>query len=310
MGGLQTTATLRALQTKLYKIFMEGRKDSFAISNGFFQDFPSDGPSNTYGWLAGLTGMREWIGPRVVEGMKERSYTIVNKTYEKTIGIMREALEDGMVADATMAMAELVKVVNRLDDDLLLALIEGGQAATVAGLAYDGQYFYDTDHPIDLDSSGSQRNYYASALALDATNLKTIVATMRAFKGESNIPFGIGQDGLTCLAPPGKEGALMDAIEAKTVSTGGENILATKYNIKPLIWSRLSSATRYFVFDLSPNTPGPKPFMRQVRRAPAFVSKVSPTEDNVFSDNQFIWGADARIGAGYGAWQKAFSADT
>lgn len=306
--GVQRPAALEALLTKLHKLFMEGQRQSFAAKHGFFQEFPSDTKSNTYGWLAGMTGMREWIGARHVEALKERSYTIVNKPYEKTLGVLRDAIEDGMLGDAEMAMSELVKVVNNLDDDLLLALMEGGQAATVAGLAYDGQYFYDTDHPISLDSTGTQRNYYASGLALDATNLKAAIAAMMAFKGESGNPFGVGQAGLVLTVPPGLWGAALDAAEAKTVSTGGENIIATKMNVTPVVWARLGTSTRWFLNDLSDVTPGPKPFMIQRRRKPTFVTKTAPTDDNVFMDRTFLFGADARVGAGYGAWQKSFSA--
>lgn len=307
MSGLQRPAALEALNTQLFKIFQEGmRQPTFAATAGFFTDVPSTNEFNTYGWLANISGMREWIGSRVVDGLKERSYVIYNKDYEKTLAVARNAIEDGNVADATMAMEQLVQVVQRLPDDLLLALMEGGQAAAVAGLAYDGQFFFDTDHPIDLDASGSQRNYYASGLALDATNLKAAVAAMRSFKGENSIPLGVAQEELALVVAPGLWGAALDASEAKTVSTGGENIVATKYNLRPMQWARLSSSTRWFLFDLK--SPGPKPFIRQRRKAAQFVSLTRPTDPNVFNDKQYIWGADAREGAGYGLWFKAFSA--
>ncbi len=309
MSGLQRPAALEALSTQLFKIFQEGmRMPTFAETNGFFTKVPSTTEFNTYGWLANVTGMREWIGHRIVDGLKERSYTIYNKDYEKTIGVARNAIEDGMVADATMAMEQLVMAAQQLPDDLLLALIEGGQAATVAGLAYDGQFFYDTDHPTDLDATGTQRNYYASGLALDATNLKAAIAAMQGFKGENDKPLGVGQSGLTLMVSPSQWGTALDITEAKTVSTGGENVLATKFNVKPIQWARLSSTTRWFLFDLS--SPGPKPFILQPRKPAQYVSKTKADDDNVFFDKQHIWGVDARMGAGYGLWFKAFSAAT
>ena len=309
MSGLQRPAALEALNTRLFKVFQEGMKaPTFAQTAGFFSSYPSSNEFNTYAWLASISGMREWIGPRIVDGLKERSYTIYNKDYEKTIGVARNALEDGNVADAVMAMEALVEVAARLPDDLLLALIEGGQAAAVAGLAYDGQYFYDTDHPTDLDASGTQRNYYSSGLGLDATNLKSAIASMQGFKGENGLPLGVGQNGLTLLVPPALWGTALDACDAKTVSTGGENIIATKYNVRPIQWARLSSTTRWFLFDLA--SPGPKPFILQTRKAAQFQSKTASNDDNVFFDKEYIWGVDARMGAGYGLWFKAFSAAT
>lgn len=309
MSGLQRPAALEALNTTLYKTFQEAMQTpSFAETNGFFTTMPSSSEFNTYGWMATLAGMREWIGPRVYEGLKERSYTIYNKTYEKTIAVPRERLDDGQVADATFAMGEIARSAAQLPDDLLLALLEGGAASTVGGLAYDGQFFYDTDHPTNLDATGTQRNYYASALALDATNLKSAIALMTAYQNEAGRPLGVGQGGLTLLVPPALWGTALDAVEAKTVSAGGENILATKYNIRPIQWARLATATRWFLFDLS--SPGPKPFILQRRRNPTFVSKVSANDPNVFERNEYVWGTDCRMGAGYGMWFKAFSAQS
>lgn len=310
MSGLQRPAALEALATKMFTIFQEGmRAPTFAETNSFFTRVASSTEFNTYAWLANITGMREWIGHRIVDGLKERTQVIYNKDYEKTLGVARNAIADGMLADAVMAMEQLVMVANRLPDDLLLALMEGGQSAAVAGLAYDGQFYYDTDHPTDIDLvTGTQRNYYASGLALDSTNLKAAIAAVQSFKGENGMPLGVGQNGLTLTVPPGLWGAALDAAEAKTVSAGGENIIATKLNVKPVQWARLSSSTRWFLHDLS--SPGPKPYIYQERMKAQYVSKTAPTDDNLFFDKQYIWGVDARVGAGYGLWFKAFSAQS
>jgi len=238
----------------------------------------------------------------MVEGVKERAYTIYNKHYEKTFGVNIDRLNDGQIADASFMMNELADAAATLADDLLLDLVENGQTR----LCYDGQYFYDTDHPTDLDGTGSQRNYYASGLSFDATNLKAAIATMEQFKGENERPLGIGQNGLALLLPSGLWGSAMDAVEAKTVSTGGENTLVTKYGITPIKWTRLTSSTRWFLFDL--RSSGPGPFIRQVRQAAKYTTKTSATDDNVFDRNENVYGVDAREGAGYGIWAKAFSA--
>lgn len=305
MSGIQRPAALEALNTRLFKTFQAGMlQPRFSSVNAFFTDVPSSSEFNTYAWLANLGGMREWIGPRVLEGLKERLFTIYNKNYEKTISVLEDKLNDGQLADAQFAMEQLVEAAATLKDDLLLDLIENGASR----VGYDGQNFFDTDHPQDLDASGTQRNYYASGLGFDATNLKAIVAAMQGFKNENGKPMGIGDRGLVALFPPALWGTALDALEAKTLTNGGENILVTKYNVTPISWARLTSSTRYYVFDLS--SPGPKPFIFQSRQAPRYVSKTAPSDDNVFSRKELVWGVDARAGAGYGMWQKAFSASS
>ena len=50
-----------------------------------------------------------------------------------------------------------------------------------------------------------------------------------------------------------------------------------------------------------------KPIIYQRRRPYAFQSKTSLTDENVFSRNEFVWGADGRSNVGYGLWQLAYA---
>lgn len=50
--------------------------------------------ANDYAWLGQIPGMKEWIGDREVQHISEYGYTIKNKSFERTIGINRDAIED------------------------------------------------------------------------------------------------------------------------------------------------------------------------------------------------------------------------
>ena len=101
---------------------------------------------NTYGWLKSLTGMREWLGPRLVDNLSEASYTILNKSYEKTIGVNRDNIEDdnlGMYSDGFTMMGD---GAGRLPEELVWGLLKAGFETN----CWDGQYFFDADHPVLL----------------------------------------------------------------------------------------------------------------------------------------------------------------
>jgi phage major head subunit gpT-like protein len=50
-----------------------------------------------------------------------------------------------------------------------------------------------------------------------------------------------------------------------------------------------------------------KPFIFQKRRDYGFVAKEDPkSSDQVFMRDEYVYGSDARVGAGYGFWQMAF----
>lgn len=41
----------------------------------------------TYAWLGMVPALREWIGARVVNGLKAHGFTIANKKFESTVGV-------------------------------------------------------------------------------------------------------------------------------------------------------------------------------------------------------------------------------
>lgn len=109
---------------------------------------------NTYGWLKSLTGMREWIGSRTIDNLSEASYTILNKSFEKTIGVIRDNIEDdnlGMYSDGFTMMGD---GAGRLPEELVWGLLKNGFSTN----CWDGQFFFDTDHPVLL-ADGSMGTY-------------------------------------------------------------------------------------------------------------------------------------------------------
>lgn len=63
------------------------------------------------------------------------------------------------------------------------------------------------------------------------------------------------------------------------------------------------SGTPWFLLDVSRSM---KPIILQKRKDFEFVAKDRPTDDNVFSNREFVYGSDARANAGYGFWQMAW----
>lgn len=59
----------------------------------------------------------------------------------------------------------------------------------------------------------------------------------------------------------------------------------------------------WFLFDMSQVA---KPFIFQRRRDYRFVALDNPTDPNVFMKDEFLYGVDCRVNAGYGMWQLAF----
>lgn len=105
---------------------------------------PSTTKSNEYGWLGKFPKMRKWVGDRVVNGMMTHGYSIKNEPFELTVGVGRDDIEDDNIGIYTPMMTELGQAAGENPDELVFGLLADGHQT----LCYDGQNFFDTDHPV------------------------------------------------------------------------------------------------------------------------------------------------------------------
>lgn len=184
-------------------------------------------PSNTseqkYGWLGRITKFREWIGERQHQNLVAHDYAIKNKTWEDTIEVLREEIEDDQFGVYSPVAQQIGQDAALHPDELVFGLLKAGFTTP----CYDGQYFFDTDHPVG--APGNQ-------------------TSVSNFQG--------------------------------------------------------GSGTAWFLLD---TTKVLKPVIYQKRREYAITAKTNLTDDNVFSQNKFVWGADGRGNVGFGLWQMAYA---
>lgn len=112
---------------------------------------PSSTSAEEYGWLGAFPNMREWLGDRVVNGMATHGYTIRNKPFELTVGVPRPAIEDDQFGIYSPMMTEMGRAAAAHPDQLVFNLLKNGPST----LCYDGQNFFDTDHPV-IKADGSE----------------------------------------------------------------------------------------------------------------------------------------------------------
>jgi phage major head subunit gpT-like protein len=103
-----------------------------------------------YGWLGKIPNVREWIGDRAVQNLAQHDYAIREKPWELTIAVDRDDVETDNLGIYAPLFQEMGRSAGALWDQLVFGLLKDGWGTT----CYDGQYFFDTDHPV-LDASGS-----------------------------------------------------------------------------------------------------------------------------------------------------------
>jgi phage major head subunit gpT-like protein len=308
MSGFTTTATLATLRTRLSTAFADAMASAPVFSDRLKLYTPADidTESLTLDWLASLGGMREWVGPRIVEGFKERAYQITTKHWEKTVGVNQDKLDDSpmtAIADAGLRMKLFTEGARKLEDDLLVDSTNGLLVQGHTKVCYDGQNFFDTDHPADIDLvTGTQSNYESTGFALTAANLQTAWARMASFVGENGRPLGSNPNIL--VVPPALKKTADDIVTAQFGASGASNMQWNMMQVQVIPELQAISTTAWYLFDTQ--SAGFKPFILLNRSPLKMAALTAPTDENVFWRNEVVFGIDRRVGAGYGAWFKAF----
>lgn len=177
-----------------------------------------------YPKLSELGPMREWIGERFVERLESDGFVITNRKFEKTVAVPVDDIADDQIGIYTPVLSDMGQVAAELPDDLVWEQLEKGFTTE----HYDGQMFFDTDHPV-LDADGEEISV-------------------------SNFGGGAG-------------------------------------------------AAWYLVDDSRPIMP----VIFQDREPAKIVPKTNLNDDNVFNNDEFVWGAKRRCASGFGAWQLIYA---
>lgn len=110
---------------------------------------PSTTRETEYGWLGQIPNVREWLGDRVVHGLEAHEYTLKNRKFELTIGVKGDDIDDDNIGIYGPMFSEMGNAVGSHYDQLVWPMLNNG----FANKCYDGQYMFDTDHPV-LDENG------------------------------------------------------------------------------------------------------------------------------------------------------------
>lgn len=114
-------------------------------------EVPSTGRSVDYKWLGDFPMLREWVGDRLIRDLSAFRYEIVNKDYESTIEVDRNDVEDDQIGVYTPMIQGLAQAAKQHPDILVFQLLKAGFNT----LCFDGQYFFDTDHPVNGASASN-----------------------------------------------------------------------------------------------------------------------------------------------------------
>lgn len=159
-----TPALLQSLFTGFKKNFEDAKSEAPAQYTKIATVIKSTTKSNTYGWLGKFPNLRKWVGDRVIESMKAHGYQIVNEDFEATVGVDRNDIEDDELGIYAPMFAEMGRSAGIHPDELCFGLLGAGFTTP----CYDGQYFFDTDHPVYPKADGTGTPVMTANVVVDA----------------------------------------------------------------------------------------------------------------------------------------------
>lgn len=116
------------------------------------KDVKSSGSEEVYGWLGSVPQMREWLGSRVIKGLELSDYVIKSRKFEATIRVPREHIEDDKLGTYSAKLSMMAYNAAAHPDELVFELLRRGFEEK----CYDGQFFFDDDHPVQDEHGNDQ----------------------------------------------------------------------------------------------------------------------------------------------------------
>lgn len=266
---------------------------------------PSGSSQNNYDWLDRFPKMRKWVGDKVLKSLQAFTYTVKNDDWEATVSVRRNDIEDDQLGIYAPMAEDAGYSAKTLPDEIVADLKNNA----FENKCFDGQFFYDTDHPVE-DGEGdvaSVSNRGTKKLSADtpAAALASLGEARHAIANfTDNQGRKLGLKAEVLEVPVALEEVGHTLCYADKLNDNSPN--PYKGTLKLLVNSRLTSDTAWFVHVTSRPI---KPYLYQERKAPVFVQQINMEADDVFMRGEYKFGAEARAAGGYTLWQLSYGSD-
>ena len=302
MAVINATALNRTFQN-LRTDFKDSYEAEQRLWQAFGMEVPSSARSNLYHWLSDLPQVREWFGARVAKDLANRTWDVPNRDWEITIKLLKNDLDDdmeGAISGAQMKAQQAGQEFAFHEDKLMADTLEAG----ISARCFDGQFFFDTDHPTDPDDAASTTFDNDLSGTLTQANFAAARKALMRFKRENGLPVAAPRK-LLLVVPPDIEDIARTILAAPLtaqgtgVGGGSANIQQTNINqglAELQVNPYLASTSRWYLLNVGQKV---KPLLFQRRQAVNLVRKDQATDDNVFQTKEYLYGADARYAASY-----------
>ncbi len=137
---------------------------------------PSGSSQSNYDWLDRFPRMKKWIGDKTIKSLKAFTYIIVNDDWEATVEVDRNNLKDDNLGIYAPMAKDAGFSAKTMPDEIVADLKNNAFTSK----CYDGQYFYDIDHPVEDGNGNTTSVSNKGTAALSAATPALALASLGA----------------------------------------------------------------------------------------------------------------------------------
>jgi phage major head subunit gpT-like protein len=296
-------ATLEALWISFNTIFMQTLERTKTRIDDIASTVPSSTRIEHYPIAALTQRMREWVKDRVIQDLAAFQQSVQNVTFEHTVGVMREDIEDDVTGAYGLAIQQQA-YLGALEPWLQVQDELGGRAFS-SSVGFDDVTFFNDSHlwkGVRGAGAQAQSNKTSDYLSRDAV-----------YRGIRAMSTFVGPDGVVLLVQPthflyapNLESVVDELFNVPLANISGGALSQTLYNkFDKQHQIKMSTWTGYQWMMLDCEKPI-KPVVNQIRRPLQLTPMVKLDDPNVFYQKRFDFGMDYRGAVKAIAWWLAY----
>lgn len=213
------TASIASLQRGFNRQFQEAYAGAQPLSRDLVMMADSETEVEEYIFFDILRGMEEWKDEIPLGNIELQEWSIENQDWQNSVQVQRNKIADDKIGAYTPVFRLIGETAATHPDGLYADLLYNGFSAD----SYDGEYFFDSDHPVP-GSSSTQSNVGSSALS-EAAFEAGISALEQLKIGNGGLyPNRGGSMKLKLVVPPSLRATAEDITLASQKSSGATNV--------------------------------------------------------------------------------------
>lgn len=303
-----TPQSLRDLRVGLNMLFQGARTKTPSVYRDFATHTTASTKTMSFPSHAATRRLRRWDGERKTVGGKTYDYRITTEKFELTMGIPIDEIEEDNVGAYNHLVMDMGEQSALWPDDVTFETLLAGETE----LSFDGKAFFANDHSLKV---GTTIDNLHPSTALTNANVAGLIEVMMSYVGEDGrslrvkpnllaVPPALQEEGLSIVG----SNILAQVFGSNTAAAGVDNTM--KGRLRLAVYPELAAAaggsdTSWYLMD---TTRSIKPLVFVQRKAPKLTFKDSDSDDNVFWDDEVVFGVRAKGAAGYGPFWLAAKA--